>query len=81
MIADNKPTCHVKLGGYFLRQIKDFAEMSFGESFMHAKLNRKDVYFEVWVTHEVNENSRKKFEDKFKQCKILVFEAKNKSKK
>lgn len=81
MIEEGKLTCHVKLGGYYLKQIKDFADMSFGEAFMYAKLNRKESCFEIWVKHDVEKKAKKKFEDKFKQCKIRVFEEKEEAKK
>lgn len=81
MIPETKLACHVKLGGYYLRHIKDFADISFGESFIRAELNRKESCFEVWIKHDVDKKVKKKFEDKFKQCKIRVFEEKEEVKK
>lgn len=81
MIDDSKPTCHVKLGGYYLRDIKDFADLNFGSGFINALLNREQSCFEVWVTHDVDKKAKKKFEEKFKQCTIRVFEEKTEVKK
>lgn len=79
-IEDTKLECHVKLGGKYLREIRELADAAFNDDYLDAKLNRKEMVFEVWLTSDKNKIAITRFEEKYKSCKIRVFEEKKKSK-
>lgn len=81
MIDERKPESHIKIGDFYLRQIKISADVAFNESFIDVKLNRKEHCFEVWVAHDVDKDVKKRFQDKFKLCKIRVFKEETDTKK
>lgn len=70
---DEKPDSHIYLDGKTLKEMKEFAEAYFEESFVHIYLNREDWVFDIMIKNYSDKARLKNFENRFPKCRVTGY--------
>lgn len=73
-IDESVQECRIRIGKKYLREIAEIADYAFGENYLHARVNRKEHFFEVWVTISVDKNKLKKFKSEHELVRVRFFQ-------
>lgn len=70
----DRPQSLIKIGNYYLKQMKDLADAWFKEKLMMVQLNKDKAIFDIWVRKGVDEEAVKQFEKKYASTEITIWD-------